>query len=158
MEKKGANVGRKSEKRKPTRARREKIRNYRKWPRRPCCKSIIRKRVSPKTRHRVPKVRTQQPTTTHQHKCRIMDQCFRQLPSTKNVHFAERNPVCDMPSRETIVRSVRIPTTMTERYQAVNSTAARTPCRGSAGRDESPRHNRTHAPTGPRKARTYIGR
>ena len=39
-------------------------------------KSIIRKRVSPKTRHRVPKVRTQQPTTTHQHKCRIMDQSF----------------------------------------------------------------------------------
>ena len=40
MEKKGANVGRKSEKRKPTRARREKIRNYRKWPQRPCCKSM----------------------------------------------------------------------------------------------------------------------
>ena len=118
------------------------------------CKSIIRKRVSPKTRHRVPKVRTQQPTTTHQHKCRIMNQSFWQLPSTRNVHFAERNPVCDMPSRETIVRSVRIPTTMPERYQAVNSTAARTPGRGSAGREGSPRHNRTHAPTGPRKART----
>ena len=40
------------------------------------CKSIIRKRVSPKTRHRVPKVRTQQPTTTHQHKCRVKDQSF----------------------------------------------------------------------------------
>ena len=40
------------------------------------CKSVIRKSVSPKTRHRVPKVRTQQPTTTHQHKCRIMDQSF----------------------------------------------------------------------------------
>ena len=40
MEKKGANVRRKSEKRKPPRARREKIRNYRKWPRRPCCNSM----------------------------------------------------------------------------------------------------------------------
>ena len=35
MEEKGANVRRKSEKRKPPRARREKILNYRKWPRRP---------------------------------------------------------------------------------------------------------------------------
>ena len=35
MEEKGANVRRKSEKRKPPRARREPIRNYRKWPRRP---------------------------------------------------------------------------------------------------------------------------
>ena len=60
--------------------------------------------------------------------------------------------------RNNRIRSVRIPTTMPERSQAVKSTAARTPCRGIAGRDESPRHNRTHAPTGPRKARTYIGR
>ena len=35
MEEKGANVRRKTEKRKPPRARREKILNYRKWPRRP---------------------------------------------------------------------------------------------------------------------------
>ena len=40
MEEKGANVRRKSEKRKPPRARREKILNYRKWPRRPCCNSM----------------------------------------------------------------------------------------------------------------------
>ena len=40
MEKKGANVRRKSEKRKPPRARREKILNYRKWPRRPCRNSM----------------------------------------------------------------------------------------------------------------------
>ena len=35
MEEKGANVRQKSEKRKPPRARREKILNYRKWPRGP---------------------------------------------------------------------------------------------------------------------------
>ena len=40
MEEKGANVRRKSEKRKPPRARREKILNYRKWPRRPCRNSM----------------------------------------------------------------------------------------------------------------------
>ena len=40
MEEKGANARRKSEKRKPPRARREKILNYRKWPRRPCCNSM----------------------------------------------------------------------------------------------------------------------
>ena len=40
MEEKGANVRRKSEKRKPPRARREKILNYRKWPRGPCCNSM----------------------------------------------------------------------------------------------------------------------
>ena len=40
MEEKGANVRRKSEKCKPPRARREKILNYRKWPRRPCCNSM----------------------------------------------------------------------------------------------------------------------
>ena len=43
MEEKGANVRRKSEKRKPPRARREKIQkilNYRKWPRRPCRNSM----------------------------------------------------------------------------------------------------------------------
>ena len=40
MEEKGANVKRKSEKRKPPRARREKILNYRKWPRRPCRNSM----------------------------------------------------------------------------------------------------------------------
>ena len=40
MEKKGANVRRKSEKRKPPRARRERILNYRKWPRRPCRNSM----------------------------------------------------------------------------------------------------------------------
>ena len=40
MEEKGANVRRKSEKRKPPRARREKILNYRKWTRRPCRNSM----------------------------------------------------------------------------------------------------------------------
>ena len=40
MEEKGANVRRKSEKRKPPRARREKILNYRQWPRRPCRNSM----------------------------------------------------------------------------------------------------------------------
>ena len=40
MEEKGANVRRKSEKRKPPRARRGKILNYRKWPRRPCRNSM----------------------------------------------------------------------------------------------------------------------
>ena len=40
MEEKGANVRRKSEKRKQPRARREKVLNYRKWPRRPCRNSM----------------------------------------------------------------------------------------------------------------------
>ena len=40
MEEKGANVSRKSEKRKAPRARREKIPNYRKWPRGPCRNSM----------------------------------------------------------------------------------------------------------------------
>ena len=40
MEEKGANVRRKSEKRKPPRARRGKILNYRKWPRGPCRNSL----------------------------------------------------------------------------------------------------------------------
>jgi len=40
MEEKGANVMRKSEKRNQPRARREKIRNDRKWPRRPCRNSM----------------------------------------------------------------------------------------------------------------------
>ena len=40
MEEKGANVKRKSEKRKAPRARREKILNYRKWPRGPCRNSM----------------------------------------------------------------------------------------------------------------------
>ena len=89
------------------------------------------------------------PTQMPDHGSKLLTATFNQECS-----FAERNPVCDMPSRETIVRSVRIPTTMPERHQAVNSTAARTPGRGSAGREGSPRHNRTLAPTGPRKART----
>ena len=40
MEEKDASVRRKSEKRKPPRARREKILNYRKWPRWPCRNSM----------------------------------------------------------------------------------------------------------------------
>ena len=40
MKEKGTNVRRKSGKREPPRARREKILNYRKWPRRPCRNSM----------------------------------------------------------------------------------------------------------------------
>ena len=42
MEEKGANVRRKSEKRKPPRARRAKIVNYQEWPRRSCRNSMNR--------------------------------------------------------------------------------------------------------------------
>ena len=52
---------------------------------------------------------------------------------------------------------MRFQTPMPDRDQAVNSTAARKPCRGSAGRLRLPiRHKQTHAPTEPGKASTYI--
>ena len=46
-------------------------------------------------------MRTQQPTTTHQHKCRIIVQSFGQLHTERNVHVAGRTPDPDVPSRET---------------------------------------------------------
>ena len=46
-------------------------------------------------------MRTQQPTTTHQHQCRIIVQSFGHLHTERNVHVAGRTPDPDVPSRET---------------------------------------------------------
>ena len=136
MEKKGANVGRKSEKRKPTRARREKIRNYRKWPRRPYRNSM---------------------------NCVTYRNVIRTSPGGAYAHMRTHDGEIEVPGpvgAYTTTHNDTI-TLMPNLIHRISFTERKFECRTrvaegtSAGRSTL-RHNRTHAPTGPRRARTYM--
>ena len=147
MEDKGANVRRKSEKRKPPRARREKILNYRKWPRRPCCNSmncvtyrnVIRTSPGGADAH----------THTHTH--------FQVQGLEKGVSENEApGPVGAYTTKHN--GTITLMPTLIHR---ISFTEPKFECRtrvaeGTSADRSTLTHSRTHAPTGPRRARTYM--
>ena len=178
MEEKGANVRRKSEKRKPPRARREKILNYRKWPRRPCCKSCGRRKGKERAEIRIT---TKEAGRGARAYAANEDEENPNL-NLKCVHIHTHTHTHTLSSprsrkgclRKRGTRSHRCVHNNTQRHNNTDAeshspnlihhisfTELKFECRTrvaegtSAGRSTL-RHHRTHAPTGPRRARTYM--
>ena len=162
MEEKGANVRRKSEKRKQPRARREKILNYRKWPRRPCrnsmnCVTYTHTHTNKHLRiHNLKKGVSENEapgpigayTTNHNHSpTPIQNRCRSSFTASHSPNRIHRAEIRISHSPDLVHRIA---------FTALKFEYLSRGAEGVSAGGATLKHSRTHAPTGPRETRTYM--